>query len=52
DIDLSFNSIEILAVNQPWSPFGHSWLYVETNQPPGHGTNVIWAYDAEVNTIP
>jgi hypothetical protein len=34
------------------SPFGHSWLYIEDDQPPGHGTNVVWTYDAEVNTIP
>ncbi|CAF0914742.1 unnamed protein product [Rotaria sordida] len=52
DIDLSINSVELLAVNQPWSPFGHSWLYIEDDQPPGHGTNVLWTYDVEVNTIP
>jgi hypothetical protein len=25
---------------------------VENNQPPGHGTNVIWTNDVEINTIP
>jgi len=25
---------------------------VETDQPPGHGTNVIWTNDVEINTIP
>ena len=34
------------------SPFGRSWLYVETDQPPGHGTNVVWSNDVEINTIP
>jgi hypothetical protein len=52
NIDLSFNSVEILAVNQPWSPFDQSWLYVETDQPPDRGTNVSWTYDVEINTIP
>ena len=52
DINLSFNSVEILAVNQPWSPFGRSWLYVETDQPDGHGTNVVWTNDVEQSTIP
>jgi hypothetical protein len=34
------------------SPFGRSWLYVETDQPDGHGTNVVWTNDVEINTIP
>ncbi len=34
------------------SPFGNSWLFVETDQPPGHGTNVVWTNDVEINTIP
>ena len=34
------------------SPYGHSWLYIETDQPPNHDTNVIWTNDVEINTIP
>ncbi|CAF1288987.1 unnamed protein product [Didymodactylos carnosus] len=52
DIDLSFKSIELFSVNQPWSPYGNNWLYVETDQPSGHGTNVIWNYESIVNSIP
>ncbi|CAF1266461.1 unnamed protein product [Didymodactylos carnosus] len=52
DVDLSFISVELLAVNLPWSPMGHYWLYAETNQPGGHGTNVLWNWDTELWTVP
>ena len=34
------------------SPYGHSLLYIENDQPDGHGTNVLWSYDDVANTIP
>ena len=53
DLDRSIHVWQMIRLfSLDRSPYGSSWLLVQNDQPDGHGTNVVWTNDVEVDTIP